>query len=64
MYVGNLLTFEILLLVIKFLQGYDYQMARNIDVQKINQTPIEMQRAEIVERKCIGHPDSIADGIA
>ncbi|MBP5476053.1 MAG: methionine adenosyltransferase, partial [Methanomicrobium sp.] len=39
-------------------------MARNIDVQKINQTPIEMQRAEIVERKCIGHPDSIADGIA
>jgi S-adenosylmethionine synthetase len=39
-------------------------MARNIIVETLNQTPIEEQRTEIVERKGIGHPDSIADGIS
>jgi S-adenosylmethionine synthetase len=37
---------------------------RNIIVEKLNQTPIEKQDIEIVERKGIGHPDSISDGIA
>lgn len=37
---------------------------RNIIVEKLNQTPIEEQDIEIVERKGIGHPDSISDGIA
>lgn len=37
---------------------------RNIIVEKLNQTPIEDQDLEIVERKGIGHPDSISDGIA
>jgi S-adenosylmethionine synthetase len=39
-------------------------VARNIYVEPLNQTPIEEQKTEIVERKGIGHPDSIADGIA
>jgi S-adenosylmethionine synthetase len=38
--------------------------ARNIYVEPLNQTPIEEQKTEMVERKGIGHPDSIADGIA
>ncbi|HEY9245749.1 MAG TPA: methionine adenosyltransferase, partial [Candidatus Methanoperedens sp.] len=39
-------------------------MARNIRVEKLTQTPIEKQEIEIVERKGIGHPDSMADGFA
>ncbi len=35
-----------------------------IFVESIKKTPIEEQKIEIVERKGIGHPDSIADGIA
>lgn len=37
---------------------------RNIIVKKLIQKPIEEQEIEIVERKGIGHPDSICDGIA
>ncbi|MEM2069782.1 MAG: methionine adenosyltransferase [Archaeoglobaceae archaeon] len=36
----------------------------NIFVEKIIHTPIEEQKIEIVERKGIGHPDSLADGMA
>ncbi|HIH44319.1 MAG TPA: methionine adenosyltransferase [Candidatus Methanoperedenaceae archaeon] len=39
-------------------------MARNIRVERINQTPLEKQEIELVERKGVGHPDSIADGLA
>lgn len=39
-------------------------MRRNICVEQIDQTPIEKRRIELVERKGIGHPDSLADGIA
>ncbi len=39
-------------------------MARNIFVEELVHTPIEEQGDEIVERKGIGHPDSIADGLA
>ncbi len=39
-------------------------MSRNIKVEQLNQTPIEKQEIEIVERKGIGHPDSMCDGIA
>ncbi|HYT00884.1 MAG TPA: methionine adenosyltransferase [Thermoplasmata archaeon] len=39
-------------------------MARNIFVEELVHTPIEEQGAEIVERKGIGHPDSVADGLA
>jgi len=37
---------------------------KNINVEELVHTPIESQRVEIVERKGIGHPDSLADGIA
>ncbi|RUM44621.1 MAG: methionine adenosyltransferase [Desulfocapsa sp.] len=37
---------------------------KNIYVQKLVQTPVEKQKIEIVERKGIGHPDTLADGIA
>jgi S-adenosylmethionine synthetase len=37
---------------------------RNIIVEELIQRPIEEQEIEIVERKGIGHPDSISDGIA
>lgn len=39
-------------------------MARNIKVEDLLQTPIEKQQIELVERKGIGHPDSISDGLA
>jgi S-adenosylmethionine synthetase len=42
----------------------DDQMAKNIIVEKIDYTPIEKQSVELVERKGIGHPDSIADGLS
>jgi len=37
---------------------------KNIEVVAINQVPMEQQKIEMVERKGIGHPDSVADGIA
>ncbi len=39
-------------------------MKRNISISNLKQTPVEKQRVELVERKCIGHPDSLADGVA
>lgn len=39
-------------------------MDRNIAIEVLNQIPVELQQIELVERKCLGHPDSIADGIA
>ncbi|MFQ6127703.1 MAG: methionine adenosyltransferase [Thermoplasmata archaeon] len=39
-------------------------MERNICVEQANQKPMEDTKIEIVERKGIGHPDSIADGLA
>ncbi|MCS7122278.1 MAG: methionine adenosyltransferase [Archaeoglobaceae archaeon] len=36
----------------------------NISVEKLIQVPIEKQKIEMVERKGLGHPDSLADGIA
>ena len=37
---------------------------RNIKVEKLVQTPVEKQQIELVERKGVGHPDSISDGLA
>ncbi|HII99319.1 MAG TPA: methionine adenosyltransferase [Methanoregula sp.] len=39
-------------------------MKRNIQIEALDQIPLEKQRIELAERKCLGHPDSIADGIA
>jgi len=39
-------------------------VTRNIFVEELVHTPIEEQGTEIVERKGIGHPDSVADGLA
>ncbi len=39
-------------------------MKRNIRVEELYQVPLERQEIELVERKCLGHPDSLADGIA
>jgi len=36
---------------------------RNIIVENLKHTPIEQQRLEIVERKGLGHPDSMCDAI-
>jgi len=36
---------------------------RNITVESLNKTPVEEQAVELVERKGIGHPDSICDSI-
>ncbi len=35
-----------------------------IYVEELRHVPVELQKVEIVERKGIGHPDSLADGIA
>jgi S-adenosylmethionine synthetase len=37
---------------------------RNIKVEFINREPVEEQEIEMVERKGLGHPDSLCDGIA
>ena len=37
---------------------------RNIMVETVTQTPVEKQHVELVERKGLGHPDSICDGFA
>src|SRR6056297_3060019 len=37
---------------------------RNIQVEPIDRPAVEDQEIEIVERKGLGHPDSICDGIA
>ncbi|MFZ0699394.1 MAG: methionine adenosyltransferase [Thermoplasmata archaeon] len=39
-------------------------MARNIQVEPLRTMHIEDQTVELVERKGLGHPDSIADGIS
>jgi S-adenosylmethionine synthetase len=39
-------------------------LERNIMVETVTQTPVEKQRVELVERKGVGHPDSICDGFA
>jgi S-adenosylmethionine synthetase len=39
-------------------------MARNIHVEPLRAVPIEEQDIELVERKGLGHPDSIADGVS
>lgn len=37
---------------------------RKIFIEELTQIPIEKQGVEFVERKGVGHPDSIADGLA
>jgi len=39
-------------------------MERNIVVSRLEQRPVSEGEIELVERKGIGHPDSLADGIA
>jgi S-adenosylmethionine synthetase len=38
-------------------------MERNIVVEEFRETPLEKEKLEIVERKGLGHPDSICDAI-
>jgi S-adenosylmethionine synthetase len=40
------------------------KLDKNIIVENLNTEPVEMQQVELVERKGIGHPDSISDGLA
>jgi S-adenosylmethionine synthetase len=40
------------------------EMTRNIVVESLPQALVEEREVEIVERKGIGHPDSVSDGIA
>ncbi len=39
-------------------------MIRNIKVEPLTETPVNRQQIELVERKGIGHPDSISDGLS
>ncbi|SNR47597.1 methionine adenosyltransferase [Halorubrum vacuolatum] len=39
-------------------------MSRNIQVSRLDRQAVEDQEVEIVERKGVGHPDSISDGLA
>ncbi len=36
---------------------------RNITVESLDKVPVEEQRVELVERKGVGHPDSVCDAI-
>lgn len=42
---------------------YNIMTVRNIFVDCLKQTPLEQQKLEIVERKGLGHPDTICDQI-
>src|SRR6056297_4324738 len=44
--------------------GKGPQMSRNIQVSELDRQAVEDQSVEIVERKGVGHPDSISDGVA
>ncbi len=37
---------------------------KNVHVEQLKQTPVPKQRVELVERKGVGHPDTISDAIA
>ena len=39
-------------------------LTRNINVEFVSRKPVEEQAIEMVERKGLGHPDSLCDGIA
>ncbi|MCL4346862.1 MAG: methionine adenosyltransferase, partial [Candidatus Thermoplasmatota archaeon] len=39
-------------------------LAKNVTVKGLKADPIEKKETEMVERKGIGHPDSVADGIS
>ncbi len=39
-------------------------MERNIRVRELDSTPVEQREIELVERKGIGHPDTLCDGVA
>lgn len=39
-------------------------MAKNIYVEGLKEIPLPKQKVEVVERKGIGHPDSVADALA
>ncbi|RJX43496.1 methionine adenosyltransferase [Halonotius aquaticus] len=39
-------------------------MSRNIQVSELDRQAVEDQSVEIVERKGVGHPDSISDGVS
>jgi S-adenosylmethionine synthetase len=39
-------------------------VARNVQVEQLKTVHIEDQQVELVERKGLGHPDSIADGVS
>ena len=39
-------------------------MSKNIYVEGLNEIPVPMRKVEIVERKGIGHPDSVSDALA
>lgn len=39
-------------------------MAKNITVRELKEDPVEKRETEMVERKGVGHPDSVADGIS
>ena len=42
----------------------DGSVKRHIKVETVSMEPVEEQEIEIVERKGLGHPDSLCDGIA
>jgi S-adenosylmethionine synthetase len=44
--------------------GGESSIERNIKIEFVSREPIEEQEIEIVERKGLGHPDSLCDGIA
>jgi S-adenosylmethionine synthetase len=44
--------------------GMGDSIEKNIKIEFVNREPVEEQEIEIVERKGLGHPDSLCDGIA
>jgi S-adenosylmethionine synthetase len=52
-----------MIIINNFIYYEDKINLMKIFIEKLNQTPVSEQRIEIVERKGIGHPDSLTDAI-
>ena len=64
----NIFSHILYLGCIKFILSYNTEtlimVTKNIYVEGLNEIPAPMKKVEIVERKGIGHPDSVSDALA
>jgi len=52
-----------MIIINNFIYSKIQKIVMKIHIEKLNQTPVSKQKIEMVERKGIGHPDSLTDAI-